>query len=185
MATRARSGPRWAWRAAAVRGGFPPRCALVLPEAAVQLCVRGLQCGLPLLAPHAGAVDAGTAVPGRRLLFLLLRAMGRPWCAVWWWWKLGVDSQSSVQNSAAAGESMARPWSADDGDVRGRHHLPEGVVEGGLMFFSHAPGEALPDPAVAALCVVLPLEGTALEQDSAGGPVTLVVVVSLLALLSV
>ena len=83
-----------------------------------------------------------------------------------------MDSQSSVQNSAAAGESMARPWSADDGDVRGRHHLPEGVVEGGLVFFSHAPGEspdpALPDPAVAALCVVLPLEGTALEQDSAG-----------------
>ena len=42
-------------------------------------------------------------------------------------------------------------------------------------FASDAPGETLdpvlPDPAMAALGVVLPLEGIALEHDSVGGPV--------------
>ena len=101
----------------------------------------------------------------------------------------GVASRPWDRNSAAAGESMARPWSADDGNARGRHLFPGGVVEGGRVFFSNAPGETLdpvlPDPAAAALCVMLPLEGTALEHVLAGGPVALVLVVPLLALLLV
>lgn len=137
---------------------------------ALHLAVASTRCGwhgarLPLLAPRFGPVASVFLFS----LGILALAGGRR--AGWWW--LGVASRPRGRNGATAGEhgpGLGRPMTVT---LVGVITLMKASSRAVSLSVPNAPGETLdpvpPGLAMATLCVVLPLEGVALELDSAGG----------------